>query len=186
MTTKTCTHPNCNRPFYAKNSCKYHYYASRKTDDVKLKQQEYQAQYYQDNKERIRDRNLEHRDQRLQYLKEWRLANPDMYRHYRMTNPERFIETSRKQNYAKYGITYEEKLQRIELQGSKCAICGVSEPGGKHGQWVTDHDHATNCLRAELCNSCNLMLGLSKDNPEILKQAAKYLESWSQSKKGAA
>jgi hypothetical protein len=39
-----------------------------------------------------------------------------------------------------------------------------------------DHDHETNRVRALLHDRCNRMLGCARDNPEVLRRAAAYLE----------
>lgn len=40
---------------------------------------------------------------------------------------------------------------------------------------VVDHDHATGVVRGLLCSSCNVALGLAKDNPITLERLANYL-----------
>ena len=75
----------------------------------------------------------------------------------------------------KYGKTVEEIEDMFVAQGSKCAICPATEPGGK-GQWHIDHNHATKEVRGVLCQACNLMLGQAKDNPAVLREAANYLD----------
>lgn len=39
-----------------------------------------------------------------------------------------------------------------------------------------DHDHRTGEIRAMLCHHCNKALGLGRDDPEILRGLAAYLE----------
>lgn len=56
-----------------------------------------------------------------------------------------------------------------EQLGDSCEICGRSN------DLCMDHDHETNEYRGTLCASCNMALGMFKDNPELLKQAIKYL-----------
>lgn len=68
----------------------------------------------------------------------------------------------------KYGLSVAEY---DALMQSPCSICGTES---SH----LDHDHNTGKLRRPLCTTCNLMLGLSKDSPDILRDAADYLESF--------
>lgn len=72
-----------------------------------------------------------------------------------------------------YGITVEQYETMLEEQGSACAICGATEHGGKN--WHVDHDHETGAVRGILCQGCNLALGGTRDNPDTLIAAAKYL-----------
>jgi hypothetical protein len=52
-----------------------------------------------------------------------------------------------------------------------CPICG------RGGRICFDHSHATKRFRGWLCNSCNLILGHAKDDPELLRNLASYLEN---------
>ena len=73
-----------------------------------------------------------------------------------------------------YGITIEEYNRLLKEQDECCAICGKHQLDfEKH--LVVDHDHNTGEVRGLLCNNCNLMIGNSKDDPDILINGSKYL-----------
>jgi hypothetical protein len=55
-------------------------------------------------------------------------------------------------------------------RGKNCQICG------RFGPAVADHCHATGAVRDWLCVSCNAGLGMFRDDPEALREAARYLE----------
>ena len=59
-----------------------------------------------------------------------------------------------------------------QLQNNKCAIC-FKELITKS---TVDHCHTTNKIRGILCYSCNLLLGLAKDNIAILTSAILYIK----------
>lgn len=75
-----------------------------------------------------------------------------------------------------YNITLSEYDEMHEAQNGKCAICKTEKPRGRGGFHV-DHCHATGKVRSLLCAECNMMLGLAKDNPNILKEAAMYVQN---------
>lgn len=75
-----------------------------------------------------------------------------------------------------YGITIEEFNKMLEEQGGVCAICKQPETEGKMGKLTMDHDHETGYNRQILCGMCNRGLGHFKDNPELLRAAANYIE----------
>lgn len=85
--------------------------------------------------------------------------------------------------YRTYGITGAEYRALIELQGNKCAIC--FEPPGQKALAV-DHDHSCcdgstscgKCVRRLLCNRCNTMIGLARDNAALLLLASQYLDDF--------
>ena len=72
------------------------------------------------------------------------------------------------------GITLAEKEALFISQGSRC-VCGSLVAGGRWG-WHTDHDHITGKVRGVLCQSCNVLLGLAKDDPARLRLLANYVE----------
>ena len=70
------------------------------------------------------------------------------------------------------GITLEQRDALFAAQGCKCDICGIF---GVSVTWHTDHDHRTDNFRGVLCSFCNNMLGMARDNPEILRRGVLYL-----------
>lgn len=73
------------------------------------------------------------------------------------------------------GMTIEEAESIYEQVGEACMICG-GPPTGNHRRLAMDHDHKTGKFRGLLCGWCNNGLGMFQDNPETLRQAARYLE----------
>ena len=59
----------------------------------------------------------------------------------------------------------------------KCEICG-GDPDGRWKRLVIDHCHSTGKFRGMLCNNCNHGLGKFQDSPELLRQAATYLDQF--------
>jgi 5-methylcytosine-specific restriction endonuclease McrA len=74
-----------------------------------------------------------------------------------------------------YGLTQEQVDAQFERQGCACAICGTTEPRGRHNVFHVDHNHKTGEFRGLLCDSCNRGIGYLKDNPELLQKAAAYV-----------
>ena len=84
----------------------------------------------------------------------------------------------------KYGITEEDYQLMFDNQGGKCAICLSVKQSGKWQRHGVDHCHTTGVVRALLCNACNRGIGLLKDNPELLRSAANYIEHYKLITKG--
>ena len=61
---------------------------------------------------------------------------------------------------------------RLARQVTECVICGDTQDQ----QLAIDHDHSTGAVRGALCSRCNLGLGHFRDDPELLRFAALYLE----------
>jgi len=86
-----------------------------------------------------------------------------------------------------YGITRAQYDDLLAAQGGGCAICGTTSPGGGRGarKFYVDHDHSCcsgrtscgACVRGLLCNGCNLVLGIVKDDVTHLREAIAYLEA---------
>ena len=117
---------------------------------------------------------IKHREKRREEKRLYRLAHPEEIKkrskQYYINNPEKIKIASLK----KYGITLDEYKDMLTIQFSGCTLCGktIIENGKL---LAVDHDHNTGKVRGLLCTNCNIMLGLAKDNLELLKKAIKYL-----------
>ena len=75
-----------------------------------------------------------------------------------------------------YGVHRKEHLKDYYKQNGRCAICSVPiEFNGGYQGAALDHCHTSNEFRGFLCGMCNKGLGMFKDNPEVLKNAAEYI-----------
>lgn len=72
-------------------------------------------------------------------------------------------------------MSVEEYILLLEYQGGGCATCGAKRSHTGRRLCV-DHCHRTVVIRGILCDSCNISLGLLKDNIETLKSLVAYLE----------
>ena len=70
----------------------------------------------------------------------------------------------------RYGITAEDADAMLERQEGLCAICRAAPAAH------VDHDHETGAVRALLCFNCNGGLGQFRDDPDVLRAAAEYVE----------
>lgn len=82
---------------------------------------------------------------------------------------------------SKYGITLEEYEELAAYQDHVCAIC--KKPDTHMNRWghtnnnlSIDHCHKTGKIRGLLCKRCNTSIGKFEDSPDLLRNAAKYLE----------
>ncbi|MFF0782014.1 endonuclease VII domain-containing protein [Streptomyces sp. NPDC003720] len=69
-----------------------------------------------------------------------------------------------------YGLTEAERDELVASQGGVCCICLAAVPAH------VDHCHETGRVRGVLCFSCNAALGQFKDQPEVIRRAAAYVE----------
>ena len=93
-------------------------------------------------------------------MREWHKKNP--------------VKTKTQQLKKMFGIGMEEYSKMLEEQNGKCAVCGMED------QWFSlavDHCHDKKHIRGLLCSQCNRGIGLFKDDPQRLRNAAAYLES---------
>jgi DNA repair exonuclease SbcCD ATPase subunit len=120
---------------------------------------------------------IEHREDILKQKKKYREKNKDKikkyYSEYRNKNKNILNEKGRiKHLLKKYGLTPEKYNIMFESQNGKCPICNKDLDLPQ-----VDHSHKTGKIRGLLCFSCNILLGHSNDNINILTNAINYLKN---------
>lgn len=78
-----------------------------------------------------------------------------------------------------HGLELGDYDDMVKAQGHKCALCGVIEDiviSKRKRRFDVDHCHAQGHVRGLLCNRCNTTLGKVRDNPELLRRMADYVE----------
>jgi len=79
-----------------------------------------------------------------------------------------------------FGISLEQYQKMHDEQDGKCKICCQPETQMRNGKvraLAVDHDHKTGKIRGLLCSDCNTGIGKLKDDPNVLRKAADYLET---------
>ncbi len=115
---------------------------------------------------------------------QWRIDNPEKSRasalkHYRANRDRINAGAVHKNRLRKFGITRAEYEAILTAQGHVCRICRRPETATRNGKLkslAVDHDHATGRVRGILCQTCNTLLGSSRDNIDVLRAAITYLE----------
>jgi hypothetical protein len=82
----------------------------------------------------------------------------------------------------KYGVTEEKLMETLDKQENACAICREALPDllvyeNRRRGYAIDHNHNSGEFRGVLCTNCNTLLGMAKDNKDILFAAINYLEA---------
>lgn len=126
------------------------------------------------------------------YHKEWVKNNREKMRAYKRKYDRRMREradyTRRKWLQLNYNLTIEQYDQLLDEQEGVCAVCGGPETRVDYRTGLTkrlsvDHDHACcdspkscgECVRGLLCSRCNVVLGLTNDDLELLAKLAHYV-----------
>ena len=94
---------------------------------------------------------------------------------------------ARGKKFRQYGITEADYDRMLADQGGGCRFCGTTQahPTICPYDFHIDHDHSCcpgtrscgRCVRFLLCYLCNPGLGYFRDNPQVLRAAADYLET---------
>ena len=124
-------------------------------------------EYYIKNREAILERQgkyqEEHREERTEYNRKYREENKDILKNQHLQRT--------------YNITLEYYNKMFEEQNGLCLGCYQHQSDLKQSL-VVDHDHITGKVRGLLCINCNKSLGQVKDNSEILRRLADYLDKF--------
>ncbi|PWT76415.1 MAG: hypothetical protein C5B59_06735 [Bacteroidetes bacterium] len=127
------------------------------------------------------------RQKLLDYVKNYAAKHPDIVKKCR----ENFTKAGKRWAdglMRKFKMTREQYIAKSALQDHKCAICGRTqeELNVRAKRLSVDHDRQCcsgekscgKCWRGLLCSYCNPAIGALGDDPERLKKAAEYIESW--------
>lgn len=90
--------------------------------------------------------------------------NPEPPRKYRNFQDYNLTKT--------YGLSLDEWEAMADVQEGRCDICQLVPDRGL----VVDHCHDTGRVRSLLCNHCNTALGFARENPDVLRRMADYVE----------
>lgn len=83
----------------------------------------------------------------------------------------------------KYDLSSADYDRILFEQNGKCAICETTDPGGKYGVFIVDHDHWAEAVfgwklvRGILCSKCNIAAGQVNDDPKIATALSDYLRT---------
>ena len=115
-----------------------------------------------------------------------RRATDEVKRRTKIYNDSEIGRTARRRSHLKrYGLSIDNAVCMLSLQGGRCAICNrslcdITTTNKKNEAPYVDHNHETGTVRSILCLQCNSGLGYFKDSPELLRTAAAYIERHNQ------
>lgn len=157
------------------------------------KRREYNRRYREEHRDQIERRRRsyeaalppEQREARLAYWRQYYRDNrdaalADRKRHYE-ANHEQISKRRKPQNktywrFKNYGLTQADYVALVESQEGRCPICGEQLDSKKTH---VDHCHSTGSVRGVLCHQCNCGIGFLRDDPQLARRAAAYLEEHS-------
>lgn len=149
------------------------------SEERKAKNRERAANYRRLNPEKVREINRRSNERAKKDPE--RLAKLRFYQQaYREKNRE---DLSHKERERKFGITRQEYAELFHRQDGTCAICKKPETAmrmGKIKALAVDHNHTTGAVRGLLCSDCNTGIGKLKEDRDILLNAIKYLDEYSE------
>lgn len=156
---------------------------------------EYKDKWYFENKERISKKNKldrisnpekykkqyqDNKDNRLEMTKvsskktriKNKIKNSIKAKEYYKNNKDQVRNNQLKLNY---GITLKDYNALLKNQNDCCAICNNHKSLFKKSLSV-DHCHETGVVRKLLCKNCNIVLGIIKENVDVLSKMIDYIK----------
>lgn len=73
-----------------------------------------------------------------------------------------------------FSISQDQYNMMLRDQDGCCALCGGPETQDKN--LAVDHCHSSGTVRALLCQACNTGMGKLREDPELIRAAADYVE----------
>lgn len=147
-------------------------------DDNSEYAKEYQKIYHEENIEYFKEYNNKNKERIAKRNKEYNIKYPE--KRVERNNHPKNKKQHRICNWKKVGLIAPngdwDSLYELREKTTNCKICGRNKDEFKNNL-VADHCHTTGIFRGFICNKCNLLLGLAKDDIETLKKAIKYLEN---------
>lgn len=111
--------------------------------------------------------------------REWRTNNPEKVAAQKARAKDAYVndpERNREHWLRTYGLTPETYDELVAAQEGRCAIC--QDTCARYSSRLPiDHSHDTGQLRGLLCDRCNKILGLLKEDTGLLLASAEYLRS---------
>lgn len=87
------------------------------------------------------------------------------------------IRNNKNSSYKRqYGITIDQYEQMLIEQNNVCKICQKPEKSKTKKNLTVDHSHITGKVRGLLCHSCNVSIGLLKEDLNIIENLLIYLK----------
>jgi len=158
----------------------------------KEKERENYKKYYRENKEKIKENVKQYQaenkneiqEKRKEYFVQRNLIHKEkmksdaVYRAEVRNRNKKYDRTDKRKSQAlmrNFGINIDQYNQLKESQANCCAICDTHYSNLKQALNV-DHCHVTGRIRGLLCASCNMALGLLKDDFNLLNKSIQYLQ----------
>jgi DNA segregation ATPase FtsK/SpoIIIE-like protein len=149
---------------------------------------QYDASYYQRNKERLKANAAKWRERNPERVKE---AAKAKRKRYLGKNKERLAAERRSRTHfstrdkyllATYGITGAQYEALHTAQGGVCSICREPEVRksqlGRVHRMSVDHNHQTGQIRGLLCARCNHVIGHVREDISLLNAMKNYINDW--------
>ena len=149
---------------------------------------EHQKKYRQENKEQERERKRKYRQKNKKHIQEQQNRWYQNHKEYQKEYQEKWRQRNRehirglsKEWYKNNKEHYYKKLYNITLEEIYGMLikqdykCSICKDPLIETKGCVDHNYRTGKVRGILCSRCNTGLGLFRENPEFLNNAILYI-----------